>query len=258
MQPEKVKELIKRGEGDTVEFKQEITNPDKLAQTIAAFNNTLGGHILFGVNDKGEVVGIEDSGRVEQHITNIARNNVRPPVIPILQTVEVSGKELVHVHIPKGEPRQTSKATFYVRVGPTNRLADVSEVRVLFEGQPRTPVDVNLLLTATRRSVYEVQLTIINRGDDGLSEIEVSCSPSDLLQIKPFKISKLEPGKSATVTISEVCDNTISLNYRRSIEITISALDSQGRRLLPFIHKVTMGELKADWERRWKESQQRL
>lgn len=256
MQSEIIEELIKAGESDTVEFKQEITDPDKLAQTIVAFNNTRGGRILFGVNDAGIVAGIKDRDKVEQWITSIARDNVRPPLVPALQTVKVGGKQILDVHIPKGEPRQTSKRTFYVRVGPTNRLSDVSEVRALFEEQPRTPVDVNVLLTATRRSVYEVQLTIINIGYDELSEIEVGCSPSDLLRIKPFKLSRLGPGKSTTVIPTEVSDNTISLNYRRSTEIRISALDSRGRRLPPFIHKVTMGELKADWERRRKESQQ--
>lgn len=258
MQSDRIKELIKDGEGETVEFKQGITDPDKLAQTIVAFNNTMGGNILLGVNDAGIVAGIKDGDKVEQWITNIARNNVRPPLVPTMQTVEVSGKEVLAVHIPKGEPRQTSKGKFYIRVGPTNRPADVSEVRALFEKEPQIPVDVNVLLTATRRSFYEVQLTIINTGHDGLSEIEVSCYPSDLLKVKkPFKISKLEPGKSTTVIIaSEVSDNTISLNYRRSIDIRISALDSQGRKLLPVGHKVMMGELKADWERRLKDSRQ--
>ena len=130
-------------------------------------------------------------------------------------------------------------------------------MRALFEGEPRIPVDVNVLLTATRRSFYEIQLRIINIGHDGLSEIEVSCSPFDLLKIKPFKIGNLEPGKSTTVIIaSEVSDHTISLNYRRSIVIRISALDSQGLKLRPIEHKVTIGELKADWDRRRKESQQ--
>lgn len=255
MQPEVTQELIEAGEGDTVEFKRESIDADKLAQTIVAFNNTKGGRILFGVDDAGTPVGVKYRDRIEQTVTNVARNNVRPPLVPLFQTAQVSGQQILGVCIPKGPPCQTSKGQFYIRVGPTNRLADVDEVRVLIEGARRTPVDVKILLTSTRLGVYDIHLTIINAGYDKLREIEVSCHPFDMLKVKPFKIEELKPGqRSGTITIaSEVTDEALSLNSRRSVNVEISSLSSQGQVLRPVEHKVTIGELKADWDSREKQ-----
>ena len=53
MHKEEIVELIKNGESVTVEFKEGFDK--KTVETVVAFSNTVGGVILIGVTDKGEV-----------------------------------------------------------------------------------------------------------------------------------------------------------------------------------------------------------
>ena len=93
--------LIKNGEDSTVEFKLEDVHSESLAQEIVAFANVEGGIIIFGVNDSGDVVGITRND-LEEWATNICRQGIEPPIIPVInnrgvkattvvRTVEITG-----------------------------------------------------------------------------------------------------------------------------------------------------------------------
>ena len=60
--PAELLELINQGENHTVEFKKSTTAITKdVYQTVCAFSNRDGGHIFFGVDDSGEILGIVPS-----------------------------------------------------------------------------------------------------------------------------------------------------------------------------------------------------
>lgn len=44
---EELKKILKFGEGETIEFKKEIPDPNDLAKQFAAFSNTRGGWLLL-------------------------------------------------------------------------------------------------------------------------------------------------------------------------------------------------------------------
>ena len=52
-------ELLRREEGEQLDFKQRINSFEKIARTICAFANTKGGLILVGVKDDRTVTGID-------------------------------------------------------------------------------------------------------------------------------------------------------------------------------------------------------
>ena len=49
-------EYIKQQEGKTLEFKRDLSSPDKILRTITAFANTAGGVLLIGVEDTTRAV----------------------------------------------------------------------------------------------------------------------------------------------------------------------------------------------------------
>ncbi|MFA5889928.1 MAG: ATP-binding protein [Actinomycetota bacterium] len=52
-------ELLRRPEGKTLEFKRDLSSPDRALRTIVAFANTAGGVLLVGVEDQaGRVRGV--------------------------------------------------------------------------------------------------------------------------------------------------------------------------------------------------------
>ncbi len=57
---EQLKSIIRDGEGLTVEFKEcrDQINRD-VYETVCAFLNRSGGHIVLGVDDNGNIIGID-------------------------------------------------------------------------------------------------------------------------------------------------------------------------------------------------------
>jgi len=55
-----IKNLVKEGETDTIEFKRKANFPEKIVKEIVAFANTRGGKLLIGVDDDCSVPGIKN------------------------------------------------------------------------------------------------------------------------------------------------------------------------------------------------------
>ena len=72
MQPAELLEIIEKGEDSRTQFKKDITNAVQLAQEMVAFSNTRGGFIIVGVDDYGNIAGLESSEirRLNQLISN--------------------------------------------------------------------------------------------------------------------------------------------------------------------------------------------
>ncbi|MEW5899362.1 MAG: ATP-binding protein [Bacillota bacterium] len=120
----KLLEIIANGENSAVEFKQETVGPEHLAEEIVAFANLEGGTIFIGVADDGFIEGVQREG-LEEWLMNICSHNVIPAIIPFYEKVQVEGKPVAVLKIPKGthKPYQTAAGKYFIRVGSTKRLA---------------------------------------------------------------------------------------------------------------------------------------
>jgi len=67
-------QLIRRREGETLDFKQEMPRSSDLARLVTAFYNTQGGIIVFGVEDNTRrPVGVANPQGIEEGVVNILR-----------------------------------------------------------------------------------------------------------------------------------------------------------------------------------------
>ncbi len=95
---DELKRMIMRGENDTVDFKQRVTQPEKIARTIVSFANTRGGTILIGVKDSGYISGVDPEE--ELHTLRIASEFYCNPPVPICyEEVEENKKTVLKVSI---------------------------------------------------------------------------------------------------------------------------------------------------------------
>jgi hypothetical protein len=90
------------GAGETLFVERKVGEPkDGLGATVASFANTLGGWILLGVSNDGEVIGFEPPGRVD--LQDWVRDVVRPQVDPLpplaAASVHRDGKQVGIVRI---------------------------------------------------------------------------------------------------------------------------------------------------------------
>lgn len=110
-------DAISRGEDFHTEFKEKLPDRETLAKTIVYFANTDGGDLLVGVNDKNEIVGIDDLDQTMRIIDDVALNRCEPPVTVLQETIQAGEETVLVARIPKGaqRPYRTASGQFYIR-----------------------------------------------------------------------------------------------------------------------------------------------
>lgn len=115
--------LIRGGEDTYLELKVKLSNSEKITQGIVALANTSGGTMIFGVNDQLRIEGVVNPEWVQEEINRICREDIVPPLVPLIDTVAFdSGKRIVAVDIEgKRRPYRTREGRFYMRFGNEKR-----------------------------------------------------------------------------------------------------------------------------------------
>jgi len=122
--------LIRGGEDTYLELKVKLSNSERIAQGIVALANTDGGTIIFGVNDQLRIEGVSNPEWVQQELARICREEIVPPVIPIIDTIAFdSGKRVVALDIDgRKRPYRTRDGRFYLRFGAEKREVSRGEL----------------------------------------------------------------------------------------------------------------------------------
>ena len=144
---EEICELIKKGENQEVEFKEERVENNTLAKELVAFANTNDGIIFIGVDDEGNIKGVTDTKSWEEKIRNIAATNCKDPITLETQEYTVEDKKILVIFVPIGRHKlyQRNDGKFFVRRGSTSRIANPNELTELlsqrdpYRSIPRRP-----------------------------------------------------------------------------------------------------------------------
>ena len=100
----KIKNIIKKGEGITIEFKECKQNITKeVYPTVCAFLNRNGGELLLGVDDKGKIKGVENIQQVKKDFVTTINNpqKISPSVYLSIEQVEINKKQILYIYIPR-------------------------------------------------------------------------------------------------------------------------------------------------------------
>ncbi|WML88596.1 RNA-binding domain-containing protein [Thiothrix subterranea] len=158
MQALEILDRIHNGEDSTTQFKQDVTDANRLAEELVSFSNAEGGLLLIGIGDDGSVTGLDEAqiSRINQLLSNTANENVKPPVYPLTEVLGIQGKRIIAVSVRKGEsrPYQTSKGVYFTKSGSDKRKMSPEELRRLFAESTRLFADEEVL--------YKSQLGDIN------------------------------------------------------------------------------------------------
>ena len=122
MDQKQLKELIKKGESQELDFKR---TPENIGKDICGFANTNDGIILVGVSDKGDVIGTTD--KKEEDVANTVYS-LDKPVYPEIEKVKVDNKLVLVVKVRKSFELHTYKGYGYRRVGSTNKPMALEEL----------------------------------------------------------------------------------------------------------------------------------
>lgn len=133
--------VISQGETSKVQFKLRLDQKDSIAAEMIAMSNSLGGIIIFGVEDKtGRIEGLtyEELQRTNSAIGNIANDYIKPLIYVSTEVLSVGDdlKNVLIVHIPEGiaKPYKDRNGTIWIKQGGDKRkLTDNSEQIRLFQ-----------------------------------------------------------------------------------------------------------------------------
>ncbi|OGX86606.1 AlbA family DNA-binding domain-containing protein [Hymenobacter glacialis] len=136
-------ELIARGEGEALEFKQKTTHPSRISRTLVSLANTRGGQVLVGVDDAGRIVGIRDAEEERYVLHEAARHYVEPALTTLeFNELELDGRTVLVVTVPESanKPHRAQVAPGdwrgYVRVHDASVQTSGLTEKVLGRQQP--------------------------------------------------------------------------------------------------------------------------
>ncbi len=120
MKEARIKELLSKGEGISIEFKECGNKLNKnVFESICAFLKRNGGDLLLGVNDRGEITGIdlEAIERVKKGLVTALNNTQKLNTTYYLMREEVlfEGKRIIHLFVPESSQVHSCNGKIYDR-----------------------------------------------------------------------------------------------------------------------------------------------
>lgn len=236
METIEILQVLAQGEDSKNQFKKDITNADALAAELIAFSNTQGGKIFVGVDDDGEIVGlnVEDIQRINQLLSNTASQNVKPAINPLTEISIIEEKRILVVDVAKGnnKPYQDKNGVIWVKNGADKRRATArEEIQRLFQesgmvhadiipagGMTITDLDMPYFTAFFQKRYgksledqqvpFEQLITNLNLGKDGILNITGALLFSNAPEIRlPSYIVKAAAFPGTSIATEEYIDS---------------------------------------------------
>ena len=148
-----LKELISKGESETLEFKKSLSEWKEIIETISAFSNTKGGIILIGVDDRRKVHGLLIGRGTIEDLTNKILTNTEPKIYPEITLVSFENKKVIAVKVEKfpydvvlafGIPyKRVGKSTVKMSKDEyKKRILEIHRKEIYFDGQILEDADI--------------------------------------------------------------------------------------------------------------------
>lgn len=182
-----LKEIL-TGENQTVEFKQKLNSPEKIARTISGFANARGGKIFVGIDDNKRVIGVDPDEEI--YILEKSAQEFCIPPIQIAIKIKLLGEEYLPVVIaeipnstqkPHGVLESKGSVRYYLRAKDQTLPMSDDMLKLLQKGK----IEQNEENQAQSGSIEERILKLIDqKGKVKTSEIS-----------KAFNLSKYRTSK---------------------------------------------------------------
>lgn len=170
-------EKLKGYEWRDIEFKEaSFAVPKDVYETVSAFSNTAGGHIVFGVKQKGcsfEVVGVLDVDKVQNEFITALRGGSKVSIVVPVQESAIdfeSGSVLVFF-IPEANRRDKpvhldrNLGKAFVRHGSTDQHCTNEEVRRFMRDASSMPYDGEPLEDISAETCFDEEVVQWYRGE---------------------------------------------------------------------------------------------
>ena len=117
---EGIRRITANSEGTEIEYKKSQTGLARsVYESICAFLNRRGGHVVLGADDDGTIIGIPPD-KVQEQLDTLAKdlNNsqvINPTFYLNLEPLQVDGKWIIYFYVPESSQAHTYKGLYYDR-----------------------------------------------------------------------------------------------------------------------------------------------
>ncbi len=120
MNEKRIHELIRKGEGISIEFKECRAGINKdLYETVCSFLNRQGGEILLGVKDNGQINGVDQSclAKIKDDFVTAVNNpqKINPVFYLSIEEINIEGKTLLYIFVPESSQVHRCNGKIYDR-----------------------------------------------------------------------------------------------------------------------------------------------
>ena len=123
-----------RKESKEIEFKEKISK--SYLKTVSAYSNYKDGKIIFGINDNGEIIGLEKVTENKLNIENTINDSIKPKPEYTLDIEKIEGKSCIVLNVKKGDfPPYYYNGKAYKRNDTSTVEVDIVELnRMILQG----------------------------------------------------------------------------------------------------------------------------
>lgn len=174
MSEDDFKQLLENFEGDSLEFRVDISSQkgeekQRTAKTVVSFYNTQGGKIIFGVKEDGKtrkVVGLRNPQITESNIMNQVSTKCGLDENPSYEFIKFQGHDVLILTCRKGErPPYNFEGTVLVRRGSNNLPASKEEIGRMYRDSSNNTHDRTVVQNA---SIVDIDLDAAESYLEGL------------------------------------------------------------------------------------------
>jgi len=119
--------MVKQREGQNLEFKSNFN--DACIETLVAFSNATGGMILIGVEDNGEITGVDVGKESIARWLNEIKIKTEYKILPDVEILDIKSKKIVILKVNEYPSKPISyKGRYYKRINESNHTMTTDEI----------------------------------------------------------------------------------------------------------------------------------
>jgi len=138
-----LEELVKKGEGQTLELKRSLSLQSKGLEALCAMANSdlAQGTVIFGIEVNGAVCGIEPGNldTAQRSLSQTIRNKFDPQLVVQMEVRELNSRQVLVLSAKRdrGVPFHEYDGRAYIREGTANRKLNLAEKQRLARRRDR-------------------------------------------------------------------------------------------------------------------------
>jgi predicted HTH transcriptional regulator len=199
-----LKELVRQGEGNYLEFKLKSNHPDRIVREVVAFANSGGGKLLIGVDDDKFIKGLKYPDEDEYILVRAIEKYCWPAIRYRLERIPVGDeREVLLFHIPRSVEKphfvvdSRGEKRAYIRMGDKSLQASREMKEIMRRGKENR--DIRFRYGDKERTLMQLldeQKSVTVDSFASIAGIPRRLASRTLVQLVLAKILEVQPDEA--------------------------------------------------------------